>query len=277
MVNKRWSIEEEYTLLEFLSSHLEQYTKGVKTKFYESALVVLPLKSATQVKSKCIELESSYKTYKAKLSRSGFGVNATDPSSIKEMLSKKCNYFYEMDDIFGSRHIILLPIILEPGTTVRNGLILPRQPADAAFASTVATPVAPHTLVPTNLPVSEGMMEEMTAVSTINTLSASTAQTVDISGAMPAVLSMTNSPTRPDANLLSMPGSSPTPSVSNMQTPVSVSEYFAPPEMATENLSGNKRNYEELKGSPVAKLIASIRKERDETRAERHIDEMSLR
>ncbi|KAE9026804.1 hypothetical protein PF007_g13415 [Phytophthora fragariae] len=180
MVNKRWSIEEEYTLLEFLSSHLEQYTKGVKTKFYESALVVLPLKSATRVKSKCIELESSYKTYKAKLSRSGFGVNATDPSSIKE-----------------------------PGTTVRNGLMLPRQPVNAAFASTVATPVAARTLVPTNLPVSESMMEKMTAVSSINTLSTPTAQTVDSSGAMPAVLSMTNSPTRPDANLLSMPDASP--------------------------------------------------------------------
>ncbi|KAE8913369.1 hypothetical protein PF005_g2033 [Phytophthora fragariae] len=312
MVNKSWSVEEEYTLLEFFSSHLDQYTKGVITKFYESALVALPLKSATQVKSKCIELESSYKTYKAKLSRSGFGVNATDPSSIKEMLSKKCKYFYEMDDIFGSRHNILPPIILEPGTTVRNGLMLPRQPADAACACTVATPVAARTLVSTNLPVPTSVMEEMTAVSSIYSIPAFTVQPVDITGSTPAVPSTTNSPTRPDTNLLFMPGLSPTPSVSNMlamtltpassgatgtlltsgsnrmsaeavqigQTPVSASEYFAPLEtgtsVATENLSGNKRNYEELKGSPVAKLISRIRKERDETRAERHRDEMSL-
>lgn len=31
------------------------------------------------------------------------------------MFSKKCKYFYEMDEIFSVRHNIVPPIIVEPG------------------------------------------------------------------------------------------------------------------------------------------------------------------
>ena len=36
------------------------------------------------------------------------------------MLAKKCKYFYEMDEIFGARHNIIPPIIMEPGCVYRN-------------------------------------------------------------------------------------------------------------------------------------------------------------
>ncbi|KAF4040455.1 hypothetical protein GN244_ATG07316 [Phytophthora infestans] len=145
MVNKRWSAEEEYALLDYLSTHLDEYTKGVKSKFYEAALTVLPQKSATQVKTKCTDLESTYKSYKTKLSRSGFGLKTTDPTSIKgvfacyafcfvgqlmllhrQTLLKKCKYFYEMDEIFGSRHNMVPPFALEPNAAVLNGQVYTR-------------------------------------------------------------------------------------------------------------------------------------------------------
>ncbi|GMF53369.1 unnamed protein product [Phytophthora fragariaefolia] len=42
-------------------------------------------KSSSQIKTKLGELESSYKAYKMKLAKSGFGVKASDPASIKGM------------------------------------------------------------------------------------------------------------------------------------------------------------------------------------------------
>ncbi|KAE8962995.1 hypothetical protein PR002_g29424 [Phytophthora rubi] len=120
MGNKRWSEGEKYTLIEIIGGNFREYTTGVNTKFYASASTSLKTKTATQVKSKCIELESAYKDYKAKLSRSGFGVKESDPSSIKELLAKKCKYFYQMDEIFGAQHNIVPPVIMEPGRTEFN-------------------------------------------------------------------------------------------------------------------------------------------------------------
>ncbi|KAE8954546.1 hypothetical protein PF011_g32071 [Phytophthora fragariae] len=120
MGNKRWSEGEEYTLIEIIGGNFREYTTGVNTKFYASASTSLKTKTATQVKSKCIELESAYKDYKAKLSRSGFGVKESDPSSSKELLAKKCKYFYQMDESFGAQHNIVPPVIMEPGRTELN-------------------------------------------------------------------------------------------------------------------------------------------------------------
>ncbi|RLN72978.1 hypothetical protein BBJ28_00018683 [Nothophytophthora sp. Chile5] len=78
MGNKRWIGEEEYG-----RQSVEQCMKGVKSKLYAYASATLKTKTATQVESKCIELEASYKEYKTKLNRSGLGLKETDPSSIK--------------------------------------------------------------------------------------------------------------------------------------------------------------------------------------------------
>ena len=92
----------------------------MKTKFYEDASKAIRNKTSTQVKSKCIELESSYKEYKAKLTQSSFGVKETDSESIKEMLKTKCKYFYEMDAIFGNRHNVVPPVLIQPGSIQFN-------------------------------------------------------------------------------------------------------------------------------------------------------------
>lgn len=41
------------------------------------------MKTKLQIKTKCTELDSSYKSYKMKLGKSGFGLKETDPESIK--------------------------------------------------------------------------------------------------------------------------------------------------------------------------------------------------
>ncbi|KAE9015322.1 hypothetical protein PF011_g7664 [Phytophthora fragariae] len=87
MVNKRWTAEEVHLLLNYLSNHVRDYTTGVKERFYEGARDFLSshehVKTKKQCKTKCGELESGYKQYKQKLAQSGFGLQASDPPSLK--------------------------------------------------------------------------------------------------------------------------------------------------------------------------------------------------
>ena len=56
-------------------------------RFYENAAKHLAdqgfTRTPTQVKTKFTELKASYKKFKESLSQSGFGVQGTDPDSIK--------------------------------------------------------------------------------------------------------------------------------------------------------------------------------------------------
>ncbi|EEY70248.1 uncharacterized protein PITG_22037 [Phytophthora infestans T30-4] len=250
MVNKRWSAEEEYALLDYLSTHLDEYTKGVKSKFYEAALTVLPQKSATQVKTKCTDLESTNKSYKTKLSRSGFGLKTTDPTSIKDMLLKKCKYFYEMDEIFGSRHNMVPPFVLEPNAAVLNGQVYTRS----------------NTTVTTQTP----------AMVSTPTVSTSPSPAV-------AIASIVSSPPTPAAAaVISTPAAadSSTPALAPGES-MNVSEYFPANSLLTIRSPtakiSSKRVYNDSPGSSIAKLLAQIRDERDTTRAERHNEEMLMR
>ncbi|KAE9269954.1 hypothetical protein PR003_g30987 [Phytophthora rubi] len=125
MVNKRWAAEEVHLLLNYLSNHVRDYTTGVKERFYEGARDFLSshehVKTKKQCKTKCGELESGYKQYKQKLAQSGFGLQVSDPPSIKEMLQKKCPFYYEIDEIFGQRHNTNPPVVMEPGRVLLEG------------------------------------------------------------------------------------------------------------------------------------------------------------
>ncbi len=87
MGNKKWTERDIYHALKYLEDNLDAYTKGVKSKFYSNAAEYLDKegskKTAQQVKTKFIELESTYKSYKTKLTKSGFGLKETDPDSIR--------------------------------------------------------------------------------------------------------------------------------------------------------------------------------------------------
>lgn len=87
MGNKRWSEAEEYALIEYLASNFDQYAKGVKVRYYASASVLLATKMPTQIKSKSIELEASYKQFKTKLARSGFGLETATHLALKVCVS----------------------------------------------------------------------------------------------------------------------------------------------------------------------------------------------
>lgn len=143
MGRRLWTDGEVHLLLDYLGRDVQAYTAGVKERFYASAKKYLDeaghSKSASQIKTKLGELESSYKAYKMKLAKSGFGVKASDPTSIKGMsffaacthfasntmfcsfVRKKCPYFYEIDEVFGSRHNITPPVVMEPGRTTVFG------------------------------------------------------------------------------------------------------------------------------------------------------------
>ncbi|KAE8960689.1 hypothetical protein PR002_g30130, partial [Phytophthora rubi] len=105
--------------------HVRDYTTGVKERFYEGARDFLSshehVKTKKQCKTKCGELESGYKQYKQKLAQSGFGLQVSDPPSIKEMLQKKCPFYYEIDEIFGQRHNTNPPVVMEPGRVLLEG------------------------------------------------------------------------------------------------------------------------------------------------------------
>ncbi|CAK4671536.1 unnamed protein product, partial [Aphanomyces euteiches] len=83
MGKKLWTDEEVHLLINHLSENVSTYTTGVKERFYASAKDCMErdgyTKSTIQIKTKLAELESSYKAYKLKLGRSGFGVKENDP------------------------------------------------------------------------------------------------------------------------------------------------------------------------------------------------------
>lgn len=89
MGKKLWEDGEVHALLNYLSGHVDAYTTGVKEQFYAAAKAALDvdgcMKTTTQIKTKLIELDSTYKTYKLKLAQSGFGVKESDSTGIKGM------------------------------------------------------------------------------------------------------------------------------------------------------------------------------------------------
>ncbi|GMF43948.1 unnamed protein product [Phytophthora fragariaefolia] len=86
MGRKLWTDSEVHLLLDYLEQDLAAYTAGVKERFYANAKLHLEAadytKSASQIKTKLGELESSYKAYKLKLSKSGFGLKESDPVTL---------------------------------------------------------------------------------------------------------------------------------------------------------------------------------------------------
>ena len=169
-MSSRWSSEEINCLINYIAENFSMYTTGVKEIFYEKASEQEFInKTKSQVKTKCIVLESKYKEYKSKFNTSGFGIEDLEKESFKstitfiiyfffffgfffqyyflfyflffflfiylqfvlyfnffiyfifriifvlEVLEKKFPYYYVMDEIFGSRHNIVPPILLDTG------------------------------------------------------------------------------------------------------------------------------------------------------------------
>ncbi|EGZ26288.1 hypothetical protein PHYSODRAFT_327204 [Phytophthora sojae] len=106
MTNKRWTADEVHLLINYLSNHLNLYTTGVKERFYEGASDFLAKhnygKNKKQCKTKCSELKSDYKQYKLKLAQSGFGLQASDPPTIKGQVDSSYSSSSQSHDAAGT-------------------------------------------------------------------------------------------------------------------------------------------------------------------------------
>jgi hypothetical protein len=142
MGKSKWSTEDTSMLINHMESRMVEFTTGVKEKFYSSFLISSGLRFwKQQVKTKCSELVSTYKTWRDKFSASGFGVEETDGGSISEMLAAKFPYYSRMDEIFGSRPNITPPVLLEAGL----------QQADSSWDTVVGSEQLQESAIPVAL------------------------------------------------------------------------------------------------------------------------------
>ncbi|KAF4031031.1 hypothetical protein GN244_ATG17126 [Phytophthora infestans] len=219
------------------------------------------------------------------------------------MLLKKCKYFYDMDEIFGSRHNMVPPFVLEPNAAVLNGQVYTR----SSTTVTMQTPGVTGSPVRTQAPT-------MVSTSTVSTSPSPAVVIASIvsSPPRPAAAAVISTPAAADSSTptlapraaavnstpttaTSVASILPVPTAANaLQAAVAgdtalmgpaecmnVSEYFPVDSSLTTRSPttklGSKRVYNDSPGSSVAKLLAQIRDERDTTRAERHNEEMSMR
>jgi hypothetical protein len=95
---------------------------GVKENFYTSVKekVFANTKTTSQIKTKCLELESKHKEFSDKFNQSGFGVDQIQSSSIQDMLKKKFPYYSRMDELFGTRAKIKPTLLIQSENPVES-------------------------------------------------------------------------------------------------------------------------------------------------------------
>ena len=98
--------------------HFEDYATKVKKVFYDQAASYIKTKSAAKIKNKIEYMERKYKSLKQKMGDSGFGVEETDPPTVRERIVKEFPYYYDLDGFMGSRHNVQPPCLIDTGSQI---------------------------------------------------------------------------------------------------------------------------------------------------------------
>ena len=110
-----WCDDECALLIEFWEGNFEDYATKVKKVFYDNAAKHVGTKSSTKIKNKIEHMERKYKSLKAKMGASGFGVEESDPPTVRERILREFKWYYEIDNFLGARHNIQPPCLLDSG------------------------------------------------------------------------------------------------------------------------------------------------------------------
>ncbi|XP_046802110.1 uncharacterized protein LOC124418777 isoform X2 [Lucilia cuprina] len=98
---KKWNLEEEKSLIEFLIANRE-IEKPTAQAYYKRFSVETKVEVDWKlIRSKVRNMRTSYN--KAKGWEGSTGAGSMDGETMKASLIKMCTFFYELDDIFGSR------------------------------------------------------------------------------------------------------------------------------------------------------------------------------